>query len=146
MGAQSPLRPGPVLALPAVPYVLVHEVGLIGAIILERLNILLADPRQTKAVNGRLWIGKTIEQWCTEEFPFLCERSMGRQLQELEREGQLLSCQPDGIVSRRKYYTLPDRERASTVGSMQPASEHRSRQHASIEAANKEASRAAEVH
>ncbi len=91
----------PLIVLPE----LAKEIGLEEAIIFRHLHWLLADERNGKIVNGKRWLFNTYEQW-VEHFPWLNARTISRYLVKLEKMGLVESCQPEGGISRRKYYRV----------------------------------------
>ena len=66
----------------------------------------LCGSAAAKRLDGYNWLAKTTEQWCEEFFTFACERTMRQILNDLESSGLLVSCQPEGKVSRRKWYRV----------------------------------------
>ena len=56
-----------------------------------------------KLADGKRWIFNTYRQW-QEMFPFWTEVTIKRLFRKLERTEVLISCQPEGTISRRKYY------------------------------------------
>lgn len=94
----------PLIVLPE----LVKVVGLEPAIILQQLHWLLRDNRNGKMIDGRRWVFNTYEGW-QKYFPWISVRSLRRYFLSLEKEKFLLSCQPEGTMSRRKYYRVNTR-------------------------------------
>ena len=85
---------------------LAKVIGLNGAIVLQQLQYLLNDKRNGKVFSGERWIYNTYEQWQAEYFPFFSIPTLQRVFAELEKSCMIVSCQPEGVVSRRKYYRL----------------------------------------
>lgn len=122
-------------------------IGVEAAIVLQRIVFLCDTPFSGKEINGFRWIWNTLEQWQKEHFPFWSERTIRRIIDSLEESGILVSCQPDGYMSRKKYYRISEgafenlsEEAASHVdnldSSMCPSWPHPSGQSGHIEAAN----------
>ena len=91
----------PLIVLPS----LVGEVGLEPAIILQHLYWLLRDKRNGKTIKGKRWIYNTYIEW-QEHFPWMTKRRIMDHFYKLEAIGAIESCQPEGGLSRRKYYRL----------------------------------------
>jgi hypothetical protein len=85
---------------------LVEEIGLEPAIILQQLHWLLRDPRNGKVIDGKRWLFNTYAEWREQHFPWMSERTLMRHFCYLEKIKAITSCQPEGVVSRRKYYRL----------------------------------------
>lgn len=91
--------------IPVLPS-LAKAVGLNEAIVIQQLHFLAKSPRSGKVINGHKWIYNTYAEW-REYFPWWSERTIERIFKELEEVKQfVVSCQPEGRVSRRKYYRL----------------------------------------
>jgi hypothetical protein len=84
------------------------EIGLYESIVLQKIVFLLERTCSGRALekDGQRWLFNTYEEWQGKFFPFLSEKTVQRSLQNLEGRGLLISCQPEGRVSRRKYYRL----------------------------------------
>ena len=94
----------PLIILPS----LAHGFGLNEAIVMQQLHFLLRYPKNGKKLaDGKRWIFNTYRQW-QEMFPFWTEITIKRIFRKLERTGVVVSCQPEGTISRRKYYRLSD--------------------------------------
>ena len=91
----------PLIVLPE----LVKEIGLEEAIILQQLHYLLREEKNGKIINGKKWVFNTYEGW-QEWFSWMHVRTIRRHFTRLEQLGFLESCQPEGVLSRRKYYRL----------------------------------------
>lgn len=61
-------------------------------------------------IAGEKWIWNTADEWQREHFPFWCVRTVKTIIRNLEKRGLLLACQPDGRMSRKKYYRLNPEE------------------------------------
>lgn len=92
----------PLIVLPE----LVKEIGLEEAIILQQLHWLLRDKRNGKEIDGERWVFNTYEDWSEQHFPWIKPRTLRRYFTRMEEEGLIVSCQPEGGVSRRKYYRV----------------------------------------
>lgn len=94
----------------AVPIVfqreLAHAIGLNQAIVLQELAYLFDKTKSGKVIDGERWIYNTYEEWQENFFPFFSVGTLARIIQDLEKRRLLLSCQPEGGISRRKYYRL----------------------------------------
>jgi len=77
-----------------------------AAIMLQQLHWLLRESRHGVVKGGHRWVYNTYEGWQKHHFPWLSVRTVQRIILELEKEGVLLSCQPEGRFSRRKYYRI----------------------------------------
>ena len=92
----------PLVLLPS----LAKAVGVVEAIALQQLHFHLTDPRNGREHKGEQWIFKTYEDWQKHDFPFLSTRAMRRLFCNLEKKKLIVSCQPEGWNSRRKYYRI----------------------------------------
>lgn len=92
----------PILVLPK----LAVAIGLEEAMVVQQLYWLLKNPANGKNLDGEKWIFNTAQQWVDQYFPFWCISTVKRTFQQLERMGLVMSCQPEGKMSRRKYYRL----------------------------------------
>jgi DNA-binding PadR family transcriptional regulator len=92
----------PLMVLPK----LAVSIGLENAIVIQQLYWLLKNPDNGKIVDGERWIFNTIAQWTENYFPFWSETTVKRIFRFLEKMGLVVSCQPEGKMSRRKYYRL----------------------------------------
>lgn len=81
-------------------------VGLNEAIVLQQLHYLLQNPTNGAEVNGERWIFNTIEEWITTYFPFWCPRTLRTIFGNLQKKNLIITCQPEGRKSRRKYYRI----------------------------------------
>lgn len=92
----------PLLVLPK----LACAIGLEQAIVIQQLHWLFKRTENGKVIGGERWIFNTSEQWREKYFPFWSIATIKRIFQNLERMGLIISCQPEGKISRRKYYRL----------------------------------------
>lgn len=80
--------------------------GLDEAIIIQTLHFCENGPNSGRIINGKKWIFNTYEQWQKDYFPWWSVIHIKRLFLFLERIGVIMSCQPEGAFSRRKYYRL----------------------------------------
>lgn len=81
-------------------------IGLNEAIVLQQLFYLLNRPGNGKVLaDGEKYIFNTYEQWA-EYFPFFSIPTLKRIFYSLEERGLVITIQPDGAMSRRKYYRI----------------------------------------
>ena len=93
----------PILVLPR----LAAAIGLDEAIVVQQLHWWLKPSNKSgKTINGHKWIFNTYEQWQKDHFPWWSVIHIRRIFNFLEKLGVILSCQPEGGISRRKYYRL----------------------------------------
>ena len=81
-------------------------IGLNEAIVLQQLHYLLRDPRFGKRIAEKQWIFNTVEQWRASYFPFWNERTIRRIFDRLSELRLIETCQPEGRISRRKYFRI----------------------------------------
>lgn len=82
-------------------------IGLDEAIVVQQLHYWLNPKRKSgKIINGRRWIYNTYAEWRETNFPFWSEIHIKRTFLILEKCGIIVSCQPEGAFSRRKYYRI----------------------------------------
>lgn len=91
----------PLLVLPE----LAVEVGIEASVVLQQLHWLLRDKRNGRVIGEHRWIYNTYEEWLV-QFPWMSIRTIQRTFLRLEKDGYIESCQPEGGVSRRKYYRI----------------------------------------
>lgn len=92
--------------LPIVLYPrLAKLIGINEAVILQQVHFLLGMKSGGRKINGSKWIWNTVTDWM-DHFPFMGERTVRQAIKNLEKAGLLLSCQPDGMMSRKKYYRV----------------------------------------
>lgn len=96
------LEDRPLMVLPK----LACAFGLENAIVIQQLYWLLKNPANGKIIEGERWIFNTYETWQEQYFPFWSERTLRRIFTELENLKVIQTCQPEGVMSRRKYYRL----------------------------------------
>lgn len=94
---EPPLQVLPSLAL---------AIGLNEAIVLQQLHYLLRNPKFGKRVAEHQWIFNTLEEWVVTYFPFWSVRSLKRVFTSLAKQKLIITCQPEGRISRRKYYRI----------------------------------------
>ena len=82
------------------------KIGLNEAVILQQIHFLLKMAKGGREISGHKWVWNTIEAWRSECFPFFSTRTIERAIKNLEDKKLLLSCQPDGRMSRKKYYRV----------------------------------------
>lgn len=85
---------------------LAKAIGLNEAIVTQQLHYLLRDKRNGRVFDGHQWIFNTYEQWQERFFPFWSIPTIQRIFSHLEKAGVFVACQPEGRLSRRKYYRL----------------------------------------
>lgn len=84
-------------------------IGLDESIVVQQLWYWLNPRRKSgKIIDGRRWIFNTYAEWRESNFPFWSEIHIKRLFLSLEKCGIIISCQPEGRISRRKYYRLSD--------------------------------------
>ncbi len=97
------LEEPPLQVLPS----LAVAIGLHEAIVLQQLYFLLRNPRNGRLCSdGERYIFNTYEQWHKDHFRFITLRTVERTFVALEKMGLIISCQPEGVMSRRKYYRI----------------------------------------
>ena len=92
----------PLVLLPS----LAQAVGVNEAVVIQQLHFHSANPDNGKIHNDKQWIYKTYSDWQATDFPFWSERTIQRTFLALEKRGLIVSCQPEGRESRRKYYRI----------------------------------------
>jgi len=96
------LREPPLQILPS----LAVAIGLNESIVLQQLYYLLQGDKNGKILgDGEKYIFNTYEGW-QKYFPFFSEPTIKRIFTSLEERGLVISCQPEGGISRRKYYRI----------------------------------------
>lgn len=91
----------PLIILPTTAAV----IGLQNAIVLQQLHFLLNLESSGKVIAGRKWIYNTYSEW-RKFFPFWSEKTIQNIFTEMEKMFLIDTCQPEGRVSRRKYYAI----------------------------------------
>lgn len=81
-------------------------IGLNEAVVLQQVHFLLRVPNSGRVMNGLKWIWNTYEAWQEQHFPFWSVRTLKTVIAKLEKAKLLISCQPDGRMSRKKYYRV----------------------------------------
>jgi len=84
-------------------------IGLNEAIVLQQFHYL--GRIGGRVINGENWVFDTYESLREKFFPFWSEKTIQRVVTTLEENGWLLSCQPEGVMSRRKYYRISNQAR-----------------------------------
>lgn len=100
----SPLliNESPLLVLPG----LAIAIGLNEAIVLQQLHYLLREPEFGRQVGDHKWIFNTFEEWKCRYFPFWSIRTIKTVFTNLSNLKLIVHCQPEGRISRRKYYRI----------------------------------------
>lgn len=80
--------------------------GLDEALIIQHLHFCCNSPNSGKIIDGHRWVFNTYEQWQKDHFPWWSVIHIRRLFSFLENIGMIISCQPEGRFSRRKYYRL----------------------------------------
>ena len=92
----------PLILLP----MLATAIGVNEALVLHQVHFLLKLQAGGRIIDGEKWIWNSYEEWRREHFPFFSIRTLRRAIESLEKSRLLMSCQPDGRKSRRKYYRI----------------------------------------
>lgn len=85
---------------------LAKHIGLNEAIVLQQLSYLLSREGNGKEIAGEKWVFNTYEKWQQNYFSWWSIPTIQRIFSELEGKALVVSCQPEGVMSRRKYYRL----------------------------------------
>lgn len=117
-------------ALQVLPSLAV-ALGLDEAIVIQQLWYWLNPKRKVgRILDGHRWVFNTYAEWRESNFPFWSEIHIKRLFLKLEKAGIIISCQPDGRMSRRKYYRLSDwfvnRAKKGEIGGSERISQIRS--------------------
>lgn len=96
------IHEAPLLVIPS----LAVSIGLNEALILQQFHYLGNSGNSGRIINGERWVYDTYEELQRKFFPFWSLNTIKRTIAGLENSGWLLSCQPEGSVSRRKYYRV----------------------------------------
>ncbi len=99
---------------------LARAVGLNEAIFLQQLHFLLRLPSGGRDISGERWIWNTYGQWRETHFTFWSIPTIKAVILTLEKRGLLRSCQPDGAMSRKKYYRIDYTELANVPAADSP--------------------------
>jgi DNA-binding PadR family transcriptional regulator len=82
-----------------------------------------------KKIEGEKWIWNTYEDWQKDWFPYWSIRNIQNVMHKLEAAGFIKTCQPDGRMSRKKYYRVTEMARRllteGKIEDMRPALEAR---------------------
>lgn len=82
----------PLILLPS----LVTKMGLERALILQQIHYLCQSPKGGKTLeDGHKWTWQTYDEMVAEYFPFWSAKTVQYHILKLEKEGYLLSCQPN---------------------------------------------------
>lgn len=84
---------------------LAATIGLNEAVILQQIHYLV-NSGGGRVIDGEQWIFDTYEELQRKFFPFFSVITLKRTMLKMESSGWLVSCQPEGVMSRRKYYRL----------------------------------------
>lgn len=82
------------------------KIGLNEAIVLQQLHYLLRNPKFGRRVAEHQWIFNTYEEWRCQYFPFWHTNTIRNVFASLAKQKLVVFCQPEGRVSRRKYYRI----------------------------------------
>src|SRR5438094_1996137 len=128
----------PLVLLPS----LAKAVGATGSIALQQLHFHLANPDNGRIHGGQQWIFKTYEDWQKDDFPFWSTDQIQRIFSALEKKGLIVSCQPEGRNTRRKYYRINygALEKAMSSDPRARAQDHAKSRHRSREIASSSSS------
>lgn len=84
---------------------LAKAIGLDHSIVVQQIHYWLNSGKSGKLINGHRWIYNTYAEW-QKQFSWWETSKIKRIFIELEKTGLVISCQPEGGISRRKYYRL----------------------------------------
>lgn len=73
---------------------------------LQQIHYLLLDPNHGRKIAEHRWIFNTVEEWRCRYFPFWSIRTIKTVFTNLATLGLVVTCQPEGRISRRKYYRI----------------------------------------
>jgi hypothetical protein len=76
----------------------------VDAAILERIDWLLKKPKHGRSLADGRYIYNTIDEWRRDHFPMWSRPTLQRAFSRLEKHQLLVTTQPEGRVSRRKWY------------------------------------------
>lgn len=85
---------------------LATRIGLNEAIALQQLHWLLEGPANGRRIAEHKWIFNTVDEWRAQYFPFWSARTIKTVFSNLARMRLIVTCQPEGRISRRKYYRV----------------------------------------
>lgn len=94
--AEPPLQVLPTLAT---------AIGLREAIVIQQMYWLISSEKG-EYIDGEQWINLTYEEWVERYFPFFTVDILKKLMISLQERFLVISCQPQGILSRKKYYRL----------------------------------------
>lgn len=96
----------PLIVLPS----LVKLVGIEKALILQQVHYACQQPRSGKILSDRKkYVWNTYDEWQTNYFPFWSTKTIQRHFLILEKEGYLISCQPQlNKGDATKYYRVDE--------------------------------------
>ncbi len=94
----------PLMLLPK----LAVKVGLNEAVVMQQIHFLINLPEGGRIMDDRKWIWNTHKQWHEKYFKWWSISTIKRTFESLEKMGAVISCQPDGRMSRKKYYRIGD--------------------------------------
>jgi len=84
---------------------LAKELGVVAATIFHQLCYIYKNPKLGKVLgDGKKYIHNTYREWKENHFPFWSVPTLERAFKLLEDRKRIVSEQPDGRRSRRKYY------------------------------------------
>ncbi len=84
-------------------------IGLVEAIVTQQVYWLFKNPANGRMLkDGRRWLYNSAREWQEQYLPFMSEDQIQRTFKRLEQYRILESCQPEGGISRRKYYRFND--------------------------------------
>lgn len=98
---------------------LADRIGIKEAMIVEKLRRLLTL-KGGRDIDGHHWVFNTYPQWKVSHFKSWSTRTIRRLFCRLEGMGIVASCQPDGTMSRKKYYRLNAHVLANIAGDVTP--------------------------
>lgn len=82
------------------------RIGLNEAIVLQQLHWLLQGPANGRKIAEHKWIFNTVDEWRAQYFQFWSNRTIKTIFSNLARMNLIETCQPEGRLSRRKYYRV----------------------------------------
>lgn len=89
-----------------IPPTLACAIGLNEAIVVQHVHWLCNLPKSGKVIDGEKWVYNTYEEWQKDWFPWWSIDTIQRIFRSLEERMIIISCQPEGKKSRRKYYRI----------------------------------------
>jgi hypothetical protein len=96
------LDEAPLQVLPS----LAEAIGLEQAIVLQQIHFLTSNPKNGVVIKGHRYVWNTYEGWQAKYFPWWTVRTIRRIFRALEKRDVLIALQPDGRMSRKKYYRV----------------------------------------